>query len=125
MRQDKYSEDEIDFALAALELYRGDFAKAAKFVGVPIDYLRRWKHLADRAGQKPKEPLAPVRRPFPPDSLLEDLETRPMFAPAPDVWEWMQKTFISGGAILENEDHAHLQDAVIGVLWTNVGNAKQ
>ncbi|MGU3496364.1 putative metallopeptidase [Xanthobacteraceae bacterium A53D] len=34
-------------------------------------------------------------------------------------------TFIDEGAVLENEEHAHLRNADIGFLWTNVANARQ
>lgn len=125
MAEKRYSEDEIDFALSALQWYQGDFTKAARFVQVPVDLLKRWKHQADRTGHQPKDPMAPIARPMPPEVLLDELDYRPRFVPAPEVWEWMQRTFIADGAILQNQEHEHLQDATIGVLWTNVANAKQ
>ena len=37
--------------------------------------------------------------------------------------EWINETFI--GSEIENPDHAHLEHATIGVLWTLVTNARQ
>ena len=62
-------------------------------------------------------------RPRPPE-LIFDIEG-PNFVPAPDVTEWINDTFIDAGAEIENPDHAHLQHAAIGVLWTSVANARQ
>lgn len=55
-------------------------------------------------------------RPRPPRSILE-FETR--FLPDPELEEWIRETFITGTGPLVNEDHGHLSDAEIGVLWTN------
>lgn len=62
-------------------------------------------------------------RPHPPE-LIFDLEG-PNFGPAPDVSEWINETFVDEGSEIENPDHAHLQHATIGVLWTSVANARQ
>lgn len=42
------------------------------------------------------------------------------FLPAPDVLEWAFGSFVDPDAPLANPDHAHLVDARLGVLWTNV-----
>jgi hypothetical protein len=57
-------------------------------------------------------------RPKPPAELFttDALE----FMPAIDVAAWLKATFIDRNAPLLNEDHGHLQDAMIGVLWTTV-----
>jgi hypothetical protein len=55
--------------------------------------------------------------------LLEKTEDE--FAPARDLAQWVRSVFIDDGAALENPEHAHLQHAEIGFLWTNVGNARQ
>jgi len=47
-----------------------------------------------------------------------------MFLPAPDVVDWMQHAFLSEQSDLFNEDHIHLQDAEIGVLWAYGENLK-
>lgn len=62
-------------------------------------------------------------RPRPPEQIF-DIEG-PSFLPAPDVSEWIDDTFIQAGSEIENPDHAHLQHATIGVLWTSVANARQ
>lgn len=61
-----------------------------------------------------------MERPLPPAMSPEG-----EFVPAPDLVEWAEQTFILPGSPLENPDHAHLQHARIGALWTNVGNARQ
>lgn len=58
-----------------------------------------------------------MNRPMPPDALLDPGLN--LFAPAPDVVEWIRSTFIDPGAPLENEDHEHLAAAVIGVVWAS------
>ncbi|WP_280041260.1 putative metallopeptidase [Pseudomonas sp. Hg5Tf] len=45
--------------------------------------------------------------------------------PAPDVWEWIQQEILAATGSIHNEDHAHLIDANIGVLWASSGFAKQ
>lgn len=61
-------------------------------------------------------------RPLPPQVLLD--EDRDTFAPAEDLRDWILDTFIAEDGDLANPDHAHLASAEIGVLWTNVTNAK-
>lgn len=65
----------------------------------------------------------PHIRPMPPSDTDERLEA--FFIPSPEVEAWARATFIADGATLENEDHAHLMEAHIGFLWTNVENAKK
>lgn len=57
-----------------------------------------------------------------PDS--DDLEG-PTFVPSPELESWLIHTFIADDATLFNEDHAHLQQANIGVLWTSIKNVRQ
>lgn len=61
-------------------------------------------------------------RPMPPQAMTEN--PGDMFEPGDDLREWMFETFIADDGELTNPDHAHLANAEIGVLWTNVGNAK-
>jgi hypothetical protein len=80
--------------------------------------------------------LIPLRAPIdegatrsrtrPPDELLgvAGALKGPTFLPAPQLLEWMISTFVVEGAPIENPDHSHLIAASIGVLWTNVGNAR-
>ncbi|WEX10300.1 putative metallopeptidase [Chelativorans sp. AA-79] len=68
--------------------------------------------------------MADLLRPRPPESLLETVG-EPLFVPAPEIIEWARASFIEEGAPLYNEEHAHLNFASIGALWTNVGNSRQ
>lgn len=59
-------------------------------------------------------------RPFPPEVCDDD---RPETFVTDDAFaEWLRETFVAASGPLENEDHAHLLDAHIGVLWTNAIN---
>lgn len=62
-------------------------------------------------------------RPRPPQSLF-DIDKGDQFIPAPEVIEWAMATFIEDGATLYNPEHAHLEFATLGALWTNVANSK-
>lgn len=62
-----------------------------------------------------------MMRPLPPESMVEPVDR---FEPAPDLRDWIEETFITEDGDLYNPDHAHLADAHLGVLWTNVDNAK-
>jgi len=59
-------------------------------------------------------------RPVPPATLLELSEVSDCgirLIPAPDVWEWLQAEILSDTGTIHNEDHAHLLDADIRVMW--------
>lgn len=61
--------------------------------------------------------LSLMERPLPPENLRDvgfDIE------PAMEVAEWFTNAFIKEGAPLGNSDHAHLREADIACLWTNV-----
>jgi hypothetical protein len=60
-------------------------------------------------------------RPVPPAELLNGPER---FEPAPALRDWIFDTFIAEDGELANQDHAHLAEAEIGVLWTNVDNSR-
>lgn len=67
-------------------------------------------------------------RPYPPSSLLElsdqsDVGIR--LTPAPEVWEWLQTEVLADTGSIHNEDHAHLLDADIRVMWASSSFAKQ
>ncbi|OFS74355.1 hypothetical protein HMPREF3173_09010 [Pseudomonas sp. HMSC08G10] len=69
-----------------------------------------------------------MERPIPLKSLLglselSDFGIR--LAPAPEVWEWVSRQILANTGSIHNEDHAHLIDANIGVLWASSGFAKQ
>lgn len=63
-------------------------------------------------------------RPMPPDALADEL-AREGFAPDKSLEAWIRHHFIREGGTLSNPDHAHLEYAHIGVLWTNVPNRHQ
>jgi hypothetical protein len=66
-----------------------------------------------------------LKRPLPPADLSSELRYPEGFDPAPDVEEWLRKSFIEDGGPLHNPDHSHLSLASIGILWTNAPNSKQ
>ncbi|MHA4731196.1 putative metallopeptidase [Ensifer adhaerens] len=63
-------------------------------------------------------------RPQPPSSLFDDI-TSPAFAPAGDMPDWVDATFLDPASPVHNPDHLHLSFADIGYLWTAVGNSKK
>src|SRR4051812_39936891 len=68
----------------------------------------------------PLERRGVVVRPFPPEECDDQ---RPETFVADETFaEWIRGTFIEGSGPLANEDHEHLVDARIGVLWTNAVN---
>ena len=67
-------------------------------------------------------------RPIPPVSLLELSELSDFgirLAPAPEVWEWLQAEILADTGSIHNEDHAHLLDADIRVMWASAAFAKK
>lgn len=64
-----------------------------------------------------------IARPDPPDVVAEDVPE--CFVPDPAFAEWIRGTFLAASGPLANEDHAHLLDATIGVLWTNAIHVRQ
>lgn len=62
-------------------------------------------------------------RPMPPPTVDEIAPDH--FYPAPEVLTWIRSTFIEPGGPLHNPDHAHLEFATLGVLWTNKSYRKQ
>ncbi|WHU44550.1 putative metallopeptidase [Pseudomonas fulva] len=64
-----------------------------------------------------------MSRPMPPADLLESLWLT--FRPAPEVWEWIQTEILSTTGSIHNEEHAHLVDANVGVLWASSAFAKK
>lgn len=62
-------------------------------------------------------------RPHPPEEVGDDVPER--FVPDQRFADWIRGTFIDATGPLANEEHEHLADARIGVLWTNVINNRQ
>lgn len=58
-------------------------------------------------------------RPRPPQELqlADDYGT---FVRAPDVEQWIYSAFIRPGGPLYHEEHSHLLEARVGVLWSNI-----
>ncbi|VVP89793.1 hypothetical protein PS918_03121 [Pseudomonas fluorescens] len=64
-------------------------------------------------------------RPTPPLSLLELSDVGIRLIPAPEVWEWLQSEILADTGSIHNEDHAHLLDADIRVMWASAAFAKK
>lgn len=67
-------------------------------------------------------------RPYPPSSLLElsDLSGFGIrLTPAPEVWNWLQSEILADTGSIYNEEHAHLIDADICVMWASSSFEKQ
>ncbi len=60
------------------------------------------------------------RRPMPPEAMMQAGRQVEEFAPARDLMEWVRSTFLNPDSMLFNAEHAHLDHAEIGVLWTTV-----
>jgi hypothetical protein len=126
MGKAEVSQDEIDYALSTLEFFHGDVKACARFLQMPAKELQQWAARAEQSALRASRTvLAAALRPRPPALLLgADPEEGGIFVPSPDLSAWMQKTFVVSGAPLLNPDHEHLEDALIGVLWTNVANTR-
>ena len=69
-----------------------------------------------------------MSRPMPPKGLglFNEGDDYPIsFAPAPDVADWLFSTIIDPDGELHNEDHRHLIDADLAVMWAAGGFTKQ
>ncbi|WP_285409297.1 putative metallopeptidase [Pseudomonas sp. FR229a] len=69
-----------------------------------------------------------MNRPIPPQSLLDLSElssTGIRLIPAPEVWEWLQAEIIADTGSIHNEDHAHLIDADVRVMWASAASTKK
>jgi len=67
-------------------------------------------------------------RPDPPSTLLElsDLSGVGIrLTPAPEVWNWLQSEILADTGSIHNEEHAHLIDADICVMWASSAFTKQ
>lgn len=62
-------------------------------------------------------------RPQPPEHVVSAIDG--VFEPSPELSEWVENTFVSETAVLVNNEHAHLRQASIGYVWTNVENIKK
>lgn len=64
-------------------------------------------------------------RPMPPVSLVDQSSFGIRLTPAPEVWEWLQTEILSDTGSIHNEDHAHLIDADIRVMWASSAFSKK
>ncbi len=62
-------------------------------------------------------------RPAPPAAVRDALFGM-RFAPAPELLEWVRENILDEDGPLYTEDHAHLRDAEIGILWASSGFVK-
>ena len=64
-----------------------------------------------------------LTRPHPPADMLDPLAFG-MFAAGEELMRWTHETFINPDGRLANADHLHLEQARIGMLWTNEPNGR-
>lgn len=64
-------------------------------------------------------------RPVPPAMLFELSDFGIRLTPAPEVWEWLQTEIFADTGSIHNEDHAHLIDADIRVMWASAAFTKK
>jgi hypothetical protein len=65
---------------------------------------------------------------MPPASLLELSELSDFgirLIPAPELWEWLQAEILADTGSIHNEDHAHLIDADVRVMWASASFMKK
>ncbi len=67
------------------------------------------------------------QRPRPSSDLvsMEGLVKSDRFIPASRLLDWIRSAILAEDGPLHNPEHAHLNDAVIGCLWTNCENSRQ
>ncbi|KPY52819.1 putative metallopeptidase [Pseudomonas syringae] len=69
-----------------------------------------------------------MKRPNPPAELLKLSDESDVFmrlVPAKDVWGWIQSEILADTGSIHNEDHAHLIDADICIMWASSAFTKQ
>lgn len=69
-----------------------------------------------------------MERPFPPETMLgvQHLSVSGIrFIPAPGVWGWVQSEILADTGSIHNEDHAHLIDADVRVMWASAAFTKK
>jgi hypothetical protein len=69
-----------------------------------------------------------MNRPNPPASILELSERSDLgicLTPAPEVWEWISTEILADTGSIHNEEHAHLIDADIRVMWASTAFTKK
>lgn len=64
-----------------------------------------------------------MEKPTPPKELLESAVV--VLRPAPEVWDWITEQVLRDTGSIHNEDHAHLLDADIRVMWASAAFRKK
>jgi hypothetical protein len=64
-----------------------------------------------------------MEKPTPPKDLLESAVA--VLRPAPEVWDWITDQILADTGSIHNEDHAHLLDADIQVMWASSAFSKK
>jgi hypothetical protein len=64
-----------------------------------------------------------MERPQPSVDLIDPFCLR--LSPAPDVWMWIRREILSEIGSIHNEEHAHLIDADIRVMWASAAFTKK
>jgi hypothetical protein len=67
-------------------------------------------------------------RPHPPKTLSDQSEFSGLgirLTPATEVWDWLQAEILADTGSIYNEDHAHLLDANIRVMWASSSFERQ
>lgn len=64
-------------------------------------------------------------RPMPQADLLRESDVFMRLMPATDVWAWIQTEILADTGSIHNEDHAHLIDADICIMWASSAFTKQ
>jgi len=67
-------------------------------------------------------------RPMPPNSTMELYNVSGVgirLTPAPEVWGWLQTEILADTGSIHNEDHAHLIDADVRVMWASAAFTKK
>lgn len=60
-----------------------------------------------------------MERPLPLPHCFEPATSGIRLIPAPEVWEWVQTEILADTGSIHNEDHAHLIDADVRVMWAS------
>ncbi len=119
-RKTPYTKEERFVALDMLAACHNDLDRAAKLAKVDVKALIHWAGGGDEIGSTGDitPPLQLDGRPYPSVELMDPFPN--LFVPAPEVTDWIRKTFVATDGALHNPDHGHLAGANVGVLWTNI-----
>ena len=69
-----------------------------------------------------------MKRPLPPAAISSSADTQVLgirLTSAPEVWDWLQAEILADTGSIHNEDHAHLLDADIRVMWASAAFSKK